>query len=252
MSKSDPLRAALSPRGKIGLVVPGRNTTVEAESHDMRPPGVSNHVSRMDFKGAPRGYDPTTVKIGEYELDLHGAIDRLKAVSPDIMLLGHSHDSFVGGVAGGQRMQDDLTAYAGLPVVVPSMAYRAAIKALGIRSVAILTPYLSADDTLVRSYFEDAGCTVRRVKPLQYDTSYAIAATDPSVVRDTFQALNGEDVDAILQVGTNLPAAKTAAEAEFWLQKPVLSVNVVTYWHTLRELGLDDRLPGLGTLFAEH
>lgn len=252
MSRSTGPRAALSPRGKIGILVPGRNTTVEAESHDMRPPGVSNHVARMAFKDAPRDYDPATVKIGEFELDLHGAIDQLKAVSPDIILLGHSHDSFMGGVAGGQRMQDELTAYAGLPVIVPSMAYRAAIKALGIKTIAILTPYLSADDTLVRSYFEDAGCTVRRVKPLQYDTSYAIAATDPAVIRDTFQELDGEDVDAILQVGTNLPAAKTAAEAEFWLKKPVLSVNAVTYWHTLRQLGLNDNLPGLGILFAEQ
>ena len=240
------------PRARIGILVPARNTTVEPESHAMCPPGVSNHVARMAFKDIPADADPATVKIGVYEMDLHGAIDRLKFMSPDLILLGHSHDSFAGGVAGGQAMQDRLADHAGLPVVVPSIAYVAAIEALGIRDVGILTPYLSADDGLVRKFFEDAGCRVRRVKPLEYDTAYAIAATEPSAVRDAFIALDGDDVDAILQVGTNLPAARVAAAAEFWLQKPVLSVNAVTYWHALRQLGIGDRMHGFGTLLAEH
>ncbi len=243
----------MSPqRARIGLLVPSRNTTVETESHAMCPPGVSNHVARMAFKDIPADADPATVKIGVYDMDLHGAIDRVRFMSPDLILLGHTHDSFVGGVAGGQAMQDGLADHAGLPVVVPSMAYVEAIKTLGIRDVGILTPYLSDDDGLVREFFEDAGCRVRRVKPLEYETAYAIAATEPRVVRDTFIELDGDDVDAILQVGTNLPAARVAAMAEFWLQKPVLSVNTVTYWHALRRLGIDDRIPGFGTLLAEH
>ena len=252
MSTPPPPKSALAPRAKIGILVPVRNTSVEPESHAMCPPGVSNHVARMAFKDTPPGFDPTTVRIGEFELDQHGAIDRIKAMCPDIILLGHSHDSFIGGVAGGRRMQDGLTDYAGLPVIVPSIAYLAAIKALGIGNVAILTPYLSADDGLVRGFFEDAGCRVRRIKPLKYETAYAIAATDAAKVRASFDELDGDDVDAILQVGTNLGAAEVAAEAETRLGKPVLSVNVVGYWHALRQLGIDDKLPGLGVLFAEH
>ncbi len=252
MSPPSPPKSALAPRAKIGILVPVRNTSVEPESHAMCPAGVTNHVARMAFKDTPPDFDPTTVKIGAYDLDPHGAIDRLKAMCPDIILLGHSHDSFIGGVAGGQRMRDGLTDHAGLPVIVPSMAYVAAIEALGIVNVAILTPYLSADDGLVRGFFEDAGCRVRRIKPLKYDTAYAIAATDAATVRASFDELNGDDVDAILQVGTNLAAASVAAEAESRLGKPVLSVNVVSYWHALRRLGIDDKAPGFGVLFAEH
>lgn len=252
MNNSDVPRPSLSPRGKIGLLVPARNSTVETESHAMCPPGVTNHVARMTFEGIAPDADPAAVKIGALELDIHGAIDRVKYVLPDLILLGHSHDSFKGGVAGGQKMQDGLTAYAGLPVVVPSIAYAAAVKAVGVRDVSILTPYLSADDDLVRDFFEDAGCRVRRVKGLQYDTGHAIAATDSAVVRDSLKELDGDDVDAILQCGTNLPTAKLAAEAEFWLRKPVLSVNVVTYWHALRQLGIADQRDDLGMLFAEH
>lgn len=187
-----------------------------------------------------------------FELDIYGAIDRIKYMSPDIILLGHSHDSFIGGVSGGQKMQADLTAYAGLPVTVPSMAYLAAIKALKIEDVAVLTPYLSADDGLVHAFFTDAGCRVRRIKSLQYDTAYDIAATPTAVVLDCIKELDGTDIEAILQVGTNLPAARLCAVAESWLGKPVLSVNVVTYWFALRQLGISDVRSDLGVLFADQ
>jgi maleate isomerase len=252
MPKQSSPRAYLSPRAKIGVLTPGRNTTVEVESNNMCPAGVTNHVARMGFKNAPKGIDPVSVKIGVYDLDIEGTIDSLKFVDPDLILLGHSHDSFVGGVKGGQAMQDRLTAYAGLPVYVPSIAYVSAIKALGINNVAILTPYLADDDSLVKNFFEDAGCNVRRVLPLLYDTAYAIAATDASIVRDSFLELDGDDIDAILQVGTNLPCLQTSVEAEFWLEKPVLSVNIVTYWHALRQFGIKDQRDDLGLLFSNH
>lgn len=252
MSNQGAAKNPLAPRGRIGIVVPARNSTVEIELGEMRPSGVSNHVARMAFIGTPLDYDPATARIGTYDLDLHGAIDRLTQVDTDLMLLGHSHDSFIGGIAGGQRMQDELSERAGRTLVVPSMAYLAAIETLKIRNVAILTPYLSSDDSMVTEFFEDAGCRVKRLKPLRYVTAYAIAATEPTVVRDSFLELDGDDIDAILQLGTNLPAARIAAAAEFWLDKPVLSVNAVTYWRALRLLGIDDKITGFGSLMSEH
>ena len=47
------------------------------------------------------------------------------------------------------------------------------------------------------------------------------------------QALDGPDVDALLQVGTALRRVAIAAEAERWFNKPVLAINAVTYWDAL-------------------
>ena len=41
-----------------------------------------------------------------------------------------------------------------------------------------------------------------------------------------------------------------ADEAERWLDKPVISVNVATYWHACRMNGIDDKLYGFTQLFA--
>ena len=41
-------------------------------------------------------------------------------------------------------------------------------------------------------------------------------------LRDGINEVNGSDVDAIVQVGTNLAMARVAGLAEFWLGKPVI------------------------------
>ena len=245
------MKNTLGHRATIGILVPGRNTTVQPESDDMRPEGVTNHVARMGNIGMPARGD-ANFKIGQYALDMEGAIDMVKLALPDIIMLGHSHDSFEGGVAGATTFQRKLTNYAGMPVLVPSLSYVAAVKAMGLKRVGILTPYLTADDALVRDFFEDAGCTVAKMKALQYDTGHAIAQTPEDVIRAAIAELNVPEVDAILQVGTNLPTARISDEAEFWLKKPVLSVNVVDYWHALRTVGVTDRLDGFGVLLRDH
>ena len=59
--------------------------------------------------------------------------------------------------------------------------------------------------------------------------------------------LNGGagDVDAIIQVGTNLSMVRLAAAAEMWLGKPVIAINTATYWHAALERD-PDKIPGLG------
>jgi maleate isomerase len=71
------------------------------------------------------------------------------------------------------------------------------------------------------------------------------------VLRERLIALDGDDVDAIVQVGTNLSMVRLAAAAELWLGKPVVAINTATYWHALRRNGIDDKMSGFGRLLEE-
>ena len=64
--------------------------------------------------------------------------------------------------------------------------------------------------------------------------------------------VNDPQVEAILQVGTNLAFANIAPMAEFWLDKPVLAINTATYWHALRMNGMQDRIQGFGSLLEDY
>jgi len=104
---------------------------------------------------------------------------------------------------------------------------------------------------MVRQYLEEAGFEVVRLTGLKCASPRLIAHVQPQEVRSAFLELDGDDVDAILQVGTNLAGMAVAAEAERWLGKPVLSMNAITYWHALRALGLDDKVEGHGRILEE-
>jgi maleate isomerase len=69
--------------------------------------------------------------------------------------------------------------------------------------------------------------------------------------RELVRRVDGDDVDLILQAGTNLPFVPLAASLELELGKPVLAINAITFWHALRENGIRDRIPGFGSLLAE-
>ena len=79
-----------------------------------------------------------------------------------------------------------------------------------------------------------------------------IAHASPSELVAGMKELDGEDVDAIVQVGTNLAMARLAGVAELFFEKPVLAINTATYWYALRDSGIDDPVDGFGSLLADH
>ena len=87
---------------------------------------------------------------------------------------------------------------------------------------------------------------------LQCTSWTGIAAVTTAECRDAIRRLDGDDVDAIVQVGTNLSMVRLAAAAELWLGKPVIAINTATYWHALRANGIRDQMAGFGRLLEEH
>ena len=135
---------------------------------------------------------------------------------------------------------------------VGSHACAAALAAYGgIKRIAFLSPYYPVANEQVRNYFSDMGYQTVRDVPLRAPSWTGIAEITEDTCRKTLRQLNGDDVDAILQVGTNLSMVRLAAEAERWLGKPVIAINTATYWHALRANGIQDKIQGLGRLLSE-
>jgi maleate isomerase len=70
--------------------------------------------------------------------------------------------------------------------------------------------------------------------------------------RKAIREIDGDDVDAIVQVGTNLSMIRLAAAAELFLGKPVIAINTATYWHALRACHISDKKAGYGQLMEFH
>jgi maleate isomerase len=107
-------------------------------------------------------------------------------------------------------------------------------------------------DEQVRRFFTDCGFEVVRLDGLKCASPTLIAHVSESELRDAIRRVDGEGVEAIVQVGTNLAMARMAGFAEFWLNKPVVAINTATYWWALRSNGIADRRDGFGALLRDY
>ena len=107
-------------------------------------------------------------------------------------------------------------------------------------------------DAQVRRFFADCGFEVVRLKGLRCESPVLIAHVSERELRDAILEIDGPDIEAIIQVGTNLAMGRLAGIAEFWLDKPVLAINTATYWWALRRNGIADKIDGFGSLLLDH
>jgi maleate isomerase len=244
---------ALGGRRKFAVLIPSTNTVVQPELDGMRPTGVTNHISRIRIPNMPLASDADfrllVERIAAAQLE---AVDSAMSCEPDHVVLGISVETFWGGLAASRKLTAELEAHTGLGVTGGAGACAAAFAALGVRRIAVLTPYFPVGDANVRRFFEESGYTVRRVKGLQCASPVLIAHVPPETLRAAAEELDGDDVDAVIQVGTNLAMAKLAARMEAERGKPVLAINACIYWHALRSNGIADRVPGWGSLLENH
>lgn len=250
---------ALGYRARIGILVPASNTIAPPEYDMLAPVGVTNQVARMrpTPPGTASGDIETYRKGGDGQVPVIAeAIAMVLHARPSIILLGHSIDSFRGGLAGAMALQREVDGHAkGVKVLLPALAFLSALETLGIARgarLAALTPYWPPEDAEVEGFFVSAGYHVERVLGLKRKGPAGIASTTAAEVMDGLRNLASERVDAILQPGTNLASIKLAANASAELGIPVIACNTAIYWHALRTIGISDRMEGFGALFAAH
>jgi maleate isomerase len=240
-------------RKKIGIVVPSTNTTCQPESEALRVPGVTNHLARISIVERPLTSEQAFLEhVQAMREGMRAAIDQVMTCKPDHLIMGVALEAFWGGVKPADELQSELMKRAQVGVSMGSTATVAALRKLGARSIAILTPHQPRGDEQVRRYFEEDGYSIKRLIGLKCASPLAIAHTTEAQMVAALKELDGDDIDAIVQVGTNLPAMRLCAEAEHWFGKAVLSINAVTYWDALRRCGVDDRIAGFGSILERY
>ena len=246
---------ALGWRHKFGVVAPSTNTIVQPDYDDMRPDGVTNHFSRALIPNLAVSDDQSFLAMIERIRDaLEPALDGVLTCEPDSIILGVSGETFWDGKTGAAAMRERFAERAlGRGVVMGSEACIAALERYPeVRRLAVITPYMPSGDAQVRGFFEDWGYEVVRLRGLKCGGPVVIAHVGADELGAAVDELDGEDVDAIVQCGTNLSMVKVAAEKERQLGKPVIAINTATYWYALRQNGIEDRLDGFGSLPRDH
>ena len=89
---------AIGWRANWGVIAPSTNTSVQPEFDDMRPRGVTNHMSRIWIPDDPVGGDDDFNKLMEnIRREWDNAILRVMTCKPDYLVMGMSSETFWGG-----------------------------------------------------------------------------------------------------------------------------------------------------------
>jgi len=240
-------------RKLLGVVAPSTNTIVQPDMERMRVAGVTNHMARIHVED-PVALSNEDFLVGTQAIS-NATLDAVRSVmtcKPDYLVLGMSAVTFYGGIAGNRRWKANVEQVAGVGASTGAESVAAALKAYGgVKTVSFVSPYYPVANAEVRNFLEESGFTVKRDAALQCRCWTDIAKVTPAALEGVIAELDGDDVDAIVQVGTNLSMVDLAAASEARLQKPVIAINTATYWHALRACGIDDKVAGLGRLLAE-
>lgn len=240
-------------RAVMGVVMPSTNTVVEHDFWQVRPAGVSFHAGPIYIEQPSLDSDEDfEALLEQIRASIKIAVRDVLTAEPDHLLMGMSAETFWNGVEGNRQFQERISAQAGgLGVTTGASACRAALEQMGVRRIAAFSPYQPVADREVRQYFTEAGFDVTAVTGLRCPSATAIAKVTERQLMDTLAEIDGPDVEAIVQVGTNLSFLRLADAAERWLGKPVLAINAATLWHGLRTVGITDRFDGFGSVLRE-
>ncbi len=245
---------ALGYRKKFGVIIPSTNTIVETDFHKMFVPGVTPNVSRIHIRDQDLSSD---AKFEELLLQIRDeigyAIERVLTCEPDAMVMGMSAETFWNGLEGNREFTQRIEELSqGLSVATGAEACEKALNCFGAKRIGVVTPYQPIGDKNVVRFFNDIGFEVVKIKGLKCPTAVAIAHVTEDELRDSLIEVNSDDVDAIVQCGTNLSMVSLAEEAERWFRKPVIAINAATWWLALRNNGIKDKVYGCGRLLHEH
>jgi maleate isomerase len=243
---------ALGWRKKIGVIIPSTNTIVEPDIYRMAVPGVTAHISRIHIHNPDLSSDRVFEQLLEgLRVEVAAAVARVMTARPDYLMMGMSAETFWDGVEGNRRFKQQITELSGLPVATGAEACERALQLLKVRRIAVITPYQPVADKNVVRFFADLGIEVVALKGLRCPDAIAIAEVQEETLRQAMIELNSDQVEAIVQVGTNLSMLRLADEAERWLGKPVIAINAATWWMALRDNDINDRIEGCGRLLRE-
>ena len=238
--------AGRHPRAKIGYVLLATEQTVQDDVLTLRPAGVGIHFARAAIA------DSITTETLAAQADLLAdcAATLLPDGSLDVVCYACTSGSLV---IGEQRVFAELNR--GAPGAVATSLISGVIRALnalGVKRIAVATPYLDDVNRREVEYLEAAGFEVVSLCGLNLEKDSDMVRVAPDYIAEFALAQDCADADAIFVSCGALRTLDVIGEIEARAGKPAVCSNQAMIWDCLRLAGIDDRFAGYGRLLADY
>lgn len=165
--------------------------------------------------------------------------------------IGYACTSGATVIGSDQVAEAMRTVFPGAQVSDPARAAIAALRHLGARRIALVSPYVAEVSDALCALLCGQGITPAAVASFGQSEEAVVARIAPSSVAEAICHCGADSaIDAVFASCTNLRSFEVIEDCEARLGKPVLSSNQVLAWHMMVLAGLDSAGRGPGRLFA--
>lgn len=230
-------------RGRIGLLVPSINTTMETEFWRIAPQGVSVHSARI--AGGRHG---TPEELRSMENASKKAAEDVAMVEPDVVVYGCTSGSFFEGPEWNRKICDQLTAITKAPTVTTAGAMAACLTAGGYKRVDVVTPYVELTNERLKQFLKAHGVDVVKLGTFDMLDMFDHAKIEPEEIYQKVKAITTPESEAVFVACTQLRALEVLDLLERDLGKPVYSAVQASAWQAYEAMGVDPQLADCGSL----
>ena len=234
-------------RARIGLISSMKNDYVETAFHSYAPEGVSFSSSKISFCGCD--------DVARISDQVEAAAAMYAESRCDLLVCGITAGSIADGIGWDEACAKKMESASGIPAITSGMAVLEALRALGAKKVAVMTPHSEQTNEAEKKFLEDNGFEVTNIRKMDLTTitvngkSRLASITEHALYQNCRKMdLNGADVFLISCM--ELPTLEVVESLEAYTGVPVVTSQQATLWGALRHSCVGTKMPKLGKLFT--
>lgn len=250
-------------RARIGMFIVSSEAVPEAEWWAMLPADVSVHAARITAATPWARWRDNRREVDLAD-DLSRGIQQFATMSLSVSVIGHSSSSFLGGKGWDEAVVRKLSEMLDetMSVTTNGLDMLAALHTMHLERPFLVLPAWFNDKTVEAAllYYRDHG--VELAGHLRYDPGpkwrdlppgdmYPQGAGFEQEVEPLYAQIMAscpDTADGVLIAGTGLRCVAILDSLEKALQRPVISANQASLWHSLALAGVPSVITGYGSL----
>ena len=216
-------------RGRMGVLTPQANPTVEAEFSILLPPQVAFCAARLTSAAT----EPL-IRLTDYIERMAETVAQFDAMKLDTIAFACTGSSYLVGPVRERTIVEGVGERFGAPVITATMAIERSLRDAGAKRIVLVAPYPDALIEAAETYWRELGFEIaarQRVVTVSADTRsiYALSSGDAARSLSALKA----DADAVLLSGTGMPGLAAIRDTK---RVNIFSSNLCLCWAALSQI----------------
>tara|TARA_Y100001970_G_scaffold201582_1_gene245298 strand:+ start:1115 stop:1867 length:753 start_codon:yes stop_codon:yes gene_type:complete len=232
----------INPR--IGLIALSTDFTIEQDYRNIcHQLPVDIFVNRIPFEN-PLNHE-NYLKMASHISDVSAHI--LPSEDVDIVAYGCTSGTIA---IGAERIKQEVNnSKPNAKVTTPITAAIKAFNYLGIKKIAVLTPYPKDVNETVFNYLNENNLTIDSFSSFNLEYDSEIAQVSLESLQKQIAKIDLSNVDGLFVSCTALKIVDVLDKIEKLQNTTIISSNQAIIWDCLRSVGIDTKIKGYGKLF---